>query len=108
MIFNSCELPVTGLVSAQRLVGREGFVANTTLVTERQGWRRGRRRVVAELGGNIAAASLSEHDEAESQILFFSRRVVEARTLGPLPLGPWLKVVEVRVMVELYRGGCSG
>jgi len=67
------EFPVTGLVSTERLVRGEAFVANGAFVTELGGriWSRLRRWSADAAGG----AAASEHDEAESEVLFL-RRVV--------------------------------
>lgn len=58
--------------------------------------------------GGRGSSAASEHDEAESQVLFLGgSRVVEAGTLGTLALGPWLEAVEVGLL-EVKRRGCCG
>lgn len=81
------EFPVTGLVSTECLIGREGFIAYGAIIIElgcRWRWRR-------RSGGGAAAAAASEHDETESEVLFLGtgRVVVEAGiTLGTLSFSP--------------------
>jgi hypothetical protein len=58
-------------------------------------------------GSGSSAATASEHDEAESEVLFLGGRVVETGTLGTLALGPWLKAVEVSLLKVKRRGGCG-
>ncbi|CAD5169578.1 unnamed protein product [Musa acuminata subsp. malaccensis] len=78
-------LPVAGLVPAQGLVRPECLPADGTPVLElRRRCRVGGQRRQAMSAG---PSSTSEHDEAERQILFLRRRMVE-EALGPLPLRP--------------------
>lgn len=105
MIFTAAatgEFPVTGLVSTECLIRREGFIAYGAIVTElgcgRWRWRR-------RSGGGGAAAS--EHDETESEVLFLGTRrvvvVVEAGiTLGTLSFSPRMVWV---VKGEGWRSG---
>lgn len=128
MIFGSAaasKFPVTGLVSTQSLVRGEGFVADTAFITEfdsissiwtRLRYRRRPRRsglggAVAVKGGGIGCgdsgrAATSEHDEAESEILFLGARRLVTGALGTLSFSPWLQIVEVGVFKG--EGGCGG
>ncbi|CAL9093618.1 unnamed protein product [Musa textilis] len=78
-------LPVAGLVPAQGLVRPECLPADGTPVLE----LRRRCRVGGQHRPAMSAgpSSTSEHDEAERQILFLRRRMVEEAP-GPLPLRP--------------------
>lgn len=92
-------LPVAGLVAAECLVGGEGLVADGALVGELEG--RGRRRAVVGGGGGSGGAASGEHDEAEGEVLFFRRWVVDPRAFGALPLRPCL-----HLLVRERRGSC--
>lgn len=112
---------VAGLVSTEGLVRGEGLVANRTLVHKlryryrRHLWCCRTGRLVALYGGggvnvsgSCAAAATSEHDEAESEVLFLGGWVIKPSTLRTLALGPWLKAVEAGSVLEVERrGGCG-
>ncbi len=105
------EFPVAGLVSAKGLVRGEGFFADRALVTELFSGYRCRTRQ-SELGCYGGAAA-SEHDEAESEILFLRAgsvvvMAVRARTLGTLSLRP--RCVDHVAVVRFLEGseGWSG
>ena len=91
-------LPVAGLVASESLVRREGLVADVTLVREIQ---RGRRRHCPQRhrwlfpGGG---APTGQHDETQSQVLFLSRGVLKTGSSRSLPLRPWLKRVQLRLL----------
>jgi len=80
------KFPVACLVSPKSLVRGEGFVANRAFVGE-LGGRIWGRLLWRWRGGGGSGGAASEHDEADSEILFF-RRVV-AGTLGTLAFCPW-------------------
>lgn len=103
LLFAAGEFPVTGLVSTERLVRREGFVTNGAFVSEfgRRIWRRSGAAAVNGGGGGGAAAS--KHDEAESEVLFFGN--VVAGTFGTLAFGPWNSWIVKR---ERWCGCCWG
>ena len=90
------EFPVAGLVSAESLVGGEGFFANGAFVGELGGRIWG-------WGGGGGGGAAGEHDEAESEVLFFGR--VVAGTLGTLAFCPWNGWV---VKGERWNSCCGG
>jgi hypothetical protein len=115
----AAELAVAGLVASQSLVGSKGFATNRTLVDQFRRINRRWRKTCLNLqvllllhnrGGGGGGAALSEHEEAESEVLFFRGLMAVTYTvaLRALALSPWIRTAEASVILELKRRRRSG